>query len=105
MFLPRSSTKLTLHHNKYPPSSSFLSPVHRYNQRSYSASSSYLSEKPTFHSNNNLREQIRLESFKKSVMAESKLNKTNLRKATLKLNSYENMEKYERGDEKKDYGR
>ena len=61
MFLPRSNIKPSLLINKYAPSSSFLSPAQKYNHRSFSASSSYLSEKsiPTNH-NNNLREQIRL---------------------------------------------
>lgn len=44
----------------------FLSPVQKCNHRSFSASSLHTVEKPTF--SGSLRDQIRLDSFKKTVL-------------------------------------
>lgn len=68
------------------PKSSFLSPANKYGQRSFSASSlnsSLHTPKPLPGS---LREQIRLDAFKKTI-AESKLNKTSLHRTALKVES------------------
>lgn len=65
MFL-KSGKKLTIH-SKYTPVTTFLSPVQKCNHRSFSASSLPSSqEKPLFAGS--LRDQIKLESFKRSVL-------------------------------------
>jgi hypothetical protein len=83
MFL-KTGKKLTIH-EKYTPVTTFLSPVQKYNHRSFSASSLH----PAPSLAGSLRDQIKLESFKKSFLTESKLNKTALNKATLKVHAEE----------------
>ena len=65
------------------PRQSFLSPACKYNQRSFSAMSLTSPQVHTTHTP--LRDQIRLESFKRSTLGDTKLNKTAFNKATLKV--------------------
>jgi hypothetical protein len=66
MYVHRSNNKLLLD-NYYQPKSSFLSPANKYGQRSFSASSLYNIPATAPPLSGSLREQIRLEAFKKNL--------------------------------------
>ena len=87
MYGQRCSSKKMYLQPQLTPKRTFLSPSSKFGQRSFSASSlvSYPSPQALPGS---LREQIRLDNFKKNL-AESKLNKTALHRATLKVDSEE----------------
>lgn len=83
MYGQRCNMKRMYLQPQFSPKRSFLSPGGKFGQRSFSASS-FNSPSVATPLPGSLREQIRLDAFKKSL-ADSKLSKTALHRATLKV--------------------
>lgn len=83
MYAQRCSNSKHYLSNYYQPKPTFLSPANKFGQRSFSTSSLPNTVTPSPLSGS-LREQIRLETFKKNLN-ESKLNKTGMSRVPLKV--------------------